>query len=94
VKYEPKPLPTDGIHLADDLTSLTERLAEHVHDVWAKKRLAEGWRFGPRRSDRAKTRPDLVPYSQLSESEKDYDRETARETLKAVLALGFRIARD
>ena len=33
----------------------------------------------------------LVPYGALPESEKDYDREMAEETLKAVIALGYRI---
>jgi ryanodine receptor 2 len=33
----------------------------------------------------------LVPYQQLPESEKTYDRLAAMETLKAILALGYRI---
>ena len=41
----------------------------------------------------AKTHPDLVPYAELAESEKDYDRKTAVETLRAILKLGYRIER-
>ena len=33
----------------------------------------------------------LVPYDELPESEKDYDRNTAMQTLKLILKLGYRI---
>ncbi len=91
--YTPRPLPTDGVALPPELDALAERLAEHVHDVWAEGRLAEGWTYGPRRDDDAKTHPGLVPYAELAEGEKDYDRRTAAGTLKAVLALGYEVHR-
>ncbi len=55
--------------------------------------MAEGWRYGPRRDDAKKCHPSLVPYKDLSESEKDYDRNTALETLKVILALGYKISK-
>ena len=61
------------------------------HDVWARQRLTDGWRYGPRRDDAAKKHPGLIPYDQLSEAEKEYDRQTALETLKAISAFGYRI---
>jgi len=91
--YEPAPIDTSHIQLSDELLALTERLAENAHDVWAKQRIAEGWTYGPRRDDAAKQNPDLVPYGELPESEKDYDRNAAMETLKAIVALGYRIER-
>ncbi len=92
--YEPKPLDTSEIQLAGTLQDLVERLAEHVHDVWALGRMSEGWTYGPARDDANKQHPGLVPYAQLTESEKDYDRNSAAETLRAVIALGGRIAND
>ena len=89
--YTPRPIPTDHVALPPGLGDLAEQLAEHVHDVWAAGRLADGWTTGPRRDDDAKTHPGLVPYAELSEAEKDYDRRTAEATLKAVLALGYAI---
>ena len=89
--YTPSPIPTDHVALPPRLGELAEQLAEHVHDVWAEGRLAEGWTYGERRDDEAKTHPGLVPYADLSEAEKDYDRRTAEGTLKAVLALGYTI---
>ena len=89
--YQPRPIDTSAVSLCDDLLQLTERLAENSHDVWAQQRLAEGWRHGPRRDDAAKRRPDLVPYAELPESEKEYDRKVAMGTLKAIVALGYRI---
>jgi RyR domain len=92
--YTPKPIDTDEIELPEDLDDLTERLAENAHDHWALQRMAEGWRWGEARSDGAMTHPDLVPYGELPESEKEYDRKSAMETLKAILKLGYRIERS
>lgn len=91
--YTPKPLDTRDVALPESLREAAERLAEHVHDTWAARRIEEGWRHGTSRDDVAKTHPDLVPYDQLPESEKEYDRASAAETLKALLKLGYRIER-
>lgn len=92
--YEPKPIDTSAIVLPQKLVALSEQLAENVHDLWALRRLAEGWTFGPERDDNAKKHPCLVPYQELPDSEKEYDRKVALGTLKAVLALGYRIEDD
>ena len=91
MNYEPHPLNTDGVELPPELLPLTERLAENTHDLWAAQRTLEGWRYGAQRDDARKLHPGLMPYDQLSESEKEYDRITALGTLKAVLQLGYRI---
>ena len=65
------------------MQALTERLAEHVHDVWSRQRLADGWRYGPERNDTQKEHPSLVPYSELTDLEQEYDRLTALETLES-----------
>jgi ryanodine receptor 2 len=91
--YEPRPIDTSKVELSEHLLQLTEQLAENAHDNWAKRRLSEGWTWGPVRDDAAKKHPDLVPYAELSESEKHYDRDTAMETLRAIIALGYRIER-
>jgi hypothetical protein len=90
---QPRPVDDAGIELSDDLLALTEQLAENAHDHWARRRIAEGWSWGPARDDAAKKHPCLVPYDQLPESEKQYDRDSALETLRAILALGYRIER-
>jgi ryanodine receptor 2 len=91
--YTPRPIDTSAVALTRDIRQLTERLAEHTHDVWSVQRLADGWRLGPARDDAKKEHPCLVPYAELPESEKEYDRNTALETLKAIIALGYRIER-
>lgn len=92
--YVPKPLDTSQIELSQELKELTELLAENVHDIWAKQRIMEGWTYGPIRDNEAKKNPSLIPYSELSESEKDYDRNTAIETLKMIIALGYKIDKE
>lgn len=90
-RYRPSPIRTAGISLPPELEAHLEQLAEHVHDLWAQRRMAGRWTWGPERSDEAQTHPDLVPYAELGEDEKEYDRTTARETLRAIVALGYRI---
>lgn len=89
--YQPTPIDTRGVSLPPEIERLLEKLAENVHDEWARKRLAEGWCVGVERNDTLKTHPCLVPYEQLPEAEKQYDRDTAAQTLKAILGLGYTI---
>lgn len=91
--YIPKPVDTSGVELPAELLELTEKISENVHDIWAAGRIAEGWTYGERRDDEKKQTPCLVPYSDLSESEKEYDRNTATETLKLIMALGYKISK-
>ncbi len=93
MSYTPTPIDTSSIALPGDLLPLVEQLAENVHDQWAQSRLAEGWTYGPERNDALRQTPCLVPYDELPEIEKNYDRRTAVETLKAMLLLGYRIVR-
>ena len=77
--------------LDEDLTELQEAIAENAHEIWAKARTDQGWTYGPERNDQKKETPDMMPYCNLPESEKLYDREMAMQTLKLVKKLGFEI---
>ena len=92
MSYQPNPIDVSHVTLPEELFSLTELLAENTHKVWAAQRAAEGWRFGPERNDNAKTSPCMLPYGQLPESEKGYDRNTAMSVLKLVIAFGYTIS--
>jgi len=89
--YSSKPIDTSNVTLPVDLIRLTDHLAEHNHQAWAARRASEGWTYGPLRDDTAKKHPGLIPYADLPEFEKEYDRTAAIETLKAIVALGYRI---
>lgn len=89
MKYKPNPIIIDDIELSEEIMNLSERIAENVHDVWAASRMAEGWSWGESRNDTLKQHPCLVPYNELPESEKEYDRKTSIETLKLIQKLGF-----
>lgn len=91
--YTPRPMDTKAIELPKELESLAEEMAKNVHDVWSVGRMAEGWIYGEERDDARKTHPCLVPYEELPESEKAYDRNTSIETLKFILAQGFEIVK-
>lgn len=93
MSYTPNPIDTSHVELSEEILELTELLARNTHEVYVQQRLSEGWTYGPRRDDETKQNPTLVPYEDLPEEEKEYDRRTALETLKALLALGYRVAR-
>lgn len=94
INYCPNPINTENIKLPEEMVELTEQIAENVHDVWSKGRMEEGWTYGEKRDDKKKHNPCLVPYGDLPDSEKKYDRNTATETLKIIMALGYKIIKD
>jgi ryanodine receptor 2 len=89
--YSPKPIDTAGIALTDGQAVLVEKLAAHVHDVWAAQRIGDGWRFGKTRDALSKSHPCLVPYDELPDPKKTYDRLMVEQVIKAAVALGYRI---
>lgn len=90
-EYIPNPVDTSNVVLSKDLLELTEQIAKNTHDVWAKGRMAEGWRYGEKRDDKNKLTPCMVEYEELPESEKEYDRNTSLETIKLIISLGYKI---
>ncbi|MBO6075040.1 MAG: Ryanodine receptor Ryr [Paludibacteraceae bacterium] len=91
--YEPQPLNLDDMVLTEDLLELQEAIAENAHEVWAAARKAEGWTYGAVRNDALKQHPDMLPYSALPDSEKEYDRLMAFNTIKLVKKLGWKLVR-
>ena len=94
MNYTPKPIDTSDVKLPTEILDLCEKLAENTHEVWAKGRMEQGWVYGKERNDEKKETPCMVPYKDLSESEKDYDRNTAIETLKLIVKLGYKITKE
>ena len=92
--YDPKPINTNDVVLSEDILELCEKISRNTHEVWAAGRIADGWTFGEKRDDDKKHHPCLVPYEELSESEKQYDRATSMETLKLIIKLGYKISKE
>lgn len=90
--YTPQPIETSDVKLPIELEGLVEEMSKNVHDVWAETRIKQGWTYGEKRNDELKTHPCLVPYDELPEAEKEYDRNTSIGTLKLILKLGFKIS--
>ena len=89
--YNPKLLDLTHVVLPPDMDELCEAIAENAHDTWALERQSEGWTYGPVRDDETLETPDMVPYSELPDSERQYDRVMAFDTLKLLVALGYKI---
>ncbi len=92
-EYTPKPVETTDVNLLEELTPLIEEMVKNVHEVWAQNRINDGWTYGPVRDDATKKHPCLLPYEDLPDSEKEYDRATSQETLKFILKSGFSISK-
>ena len=90
-EYVPHPIDVDNIPLDGELEELQEAIAENAHDVWAEARMKEGWSYGKERDDANRKHPDLIPYTALPDSEKQYDRIMAFNTIKLVKKLGYDI---
>lgn len=93
LNYVPQPMDTTDVQLPEELNVLVEEMAKNVHEVWAQSRIEQGWSYGSERNDVLKHHPCLIPYEQLPEVEKAYDRDTALGTLKLICKLGFKISR-
>lgn len=92
-EYIPNPVDTGYIQLPKELECLVEEMAKNVHEVWSKTRIEQGWTYGEKRDDVLKQHPCLVPYEELPEEEKVYDRNSSVETLKLIMKLGFNISK-
>ena len=90
--YIPQPIDTSDVELPEELKPLVEQMSKNVHEVWAETRVKQGWTYGEQRNDELKTHPCLVPYEELPEEEKKYDRDTSIGTLKLIIKLGFKIS--
>lgn len=87
----PRPLDTSQIVLTPEIERLSEQLARNAHEVWGRQRIRDGWVWGAERNDARREHPSLVPYEQLADGEREYDRQVAMETVKALIALGARV---
>lgn len=92
--YTPQPIDTKNIQLSDDIIELSEKIAKNTHEVWSAGRVRDGWTYGPVRDDAKREHPCLIPYEELSESEKEYDRNTSLETLRLIISLGYKILKE
>ena len=92
--YTPKPIDTKDVVLNSEILELCELLAKNTHEVWSQSRINDGWRYGVTRNDEAKEHPCLIPYEELPESEKEYDRSTSLEALKLIVKLGYTITKE
>ena len=92
-EYIPKPIDLSDVSLTDDLIELREAIAENAHEIWAENRRMEGWTYGPVRDDKKKQTPDMVPYKDLSDGEKEYDRATAMRSIKLLKKLGYDVVK-
>lgn len=85
---------TSDVELPEELNALAEEVAKNVHEVWAEGRIRQGWSYGTERNDQTKQHPCLIPYEELTDQEREFDRNTAQGTLRLIVKLGFKIVKE
>ncbi|CAH2061836.1 unnamed protein product, partial [Iphiclides podalirius] len=90
-QYDPQPINTSSVALNNDLNTIVQKFSEHYHDAWASRKIENGWVYGESWSDSQKTHPRLKPYNMLNDYEKERYKEPVRESLKALLAIGWSV---
>lgn len=81
----------DSVVLNNDLNQIVQKFSEHYHDAWASRKLENGWTYGEQWSEVNKTHPMLKPYNTLNDYERERYKEPVRESLKALLAIGWSV---
>ena len=89
--YQPEPIDISNVSLPEELMPLCDILARNTHEIWAQRRIADGWRLGSTRNDIDKTTPNIVPYDKLPADEKIYDQLIVTAALKTMISLGYEI---
>lgn len=92
--FVPKPVETSDINLPPYIESVRDKLAENTHEVWSMNKIDAGWVYSETRNDVDKTHPCLTSFERLPLNEKKYDTTLALQTLKTLIAIGYRITVD
>jgi len=85
---EIKRVEVDTIVKEIDVETL-EKLAEAAHKVWMEGKLRDGWKYGPVTDKTSKTHNCLVPYNELTEADKESDRDMVRGIPRILAAAGY-----
>lgn len=64
--------------------NLIECLAQMEHRRWCVEKVFNGWSYGAIRNDQIKTNPLLTKWENLSETDKEYNREDTRKFIKSI----------
>lgn len=70
-----------------------ELLSRMEHDRWWRDREADGWTLAPEKDVERKKSPYLIPWEELPEEIRGYDRDTVRGLPVFLAEAGFRIVR-
>ncbi len=77
--------------LPAEYAAAAEYVARQFHEKWCEVRQKAGWRYGEDHSFEKKTTPKLREYSQLKPDARDKLVKMAREQLKLIYALGYKV---
>jgi hypothetical protein len=70
-----------------------ETLASREHDRWIRERMSVGWIYGKEKDVLKKTSPYLIPYNELSENDREKDREPVKEIPRLLASVGLQVMR-
>jgi len=91
VVIEDHPSNLSRVKVLHAIESNVDLLAECEHDGWMEQKYRDGWSHGLVRDDDAKKHPCLVQYANLSEEDKEKDRNAVRHYPDIVELAGYKI---
>ncbi len=68
-----------------------KKMACLEHDLWRQAKEADGWVYGKQRDNKSRTHPDLVPWDELPEEEKEKNLAVVRQLPALLAQIGFQI---
>jgi len=68
-----------------------EQMACMEHELWRGARQAGGWRAGKQKDEKSRLHPDLVPWEDLPELEREKNRKMVRQLPALLARIGYQI---
>lgn len=83
-----------ALELASKQPKILADLSEIEHRRWMAERFMDGWRYGPQRDNSRKIHHLLIPYDQLSDEEKQKDKDMILNIRNLVASPGWKKQRE
>ncbi|KAM9808663.1 ryanodine receptor 2 isoform 4-T4 [Syngnathus typhle] len=91
VTFTPSPVDISKVELPLQFEDIRDKMAENIHELWVMERVDLGWSQGNERDEGKRLEPCLVEFSMMPDQERHQNLQTAQDTLRTLLALGFHI---
>lgn len=90
-EYEPRPYPVESIIVKGAPERAVDAICSELHDAWAHEKQAAGWVWSPFRSNRRFQHDCLIPWTFMTEKQKENERVSVLTMIRTIMAMGYKI---